>query len=61
MRHSKHVPGYLLHKPTGQAYVRIRGKCIYLGTYNSPESHHLYAEVISETFNGQVPPANLQK
>lgn len=24
-------PGYCLHKPTGQAYVRLGGKVIYLG------------------------------
>jgi hypothetical protein len=32
------TPGYLKHKPTGQAYVRINGKQHYLGTYNSAAS-----------------------
>lgn len=35
-------PKYCLHKPTGQAFVRINGKQIYLGLYNSPESREAY-------------------
>ena len=43
-----HVPGYLLHKPSGQARVIIDGKHIYLGEYGSPESHEKYARLIAE-------------
>jgi hypothetical protein len=34
------VPGYLLHKPSGRAIVKVAGKLIYLGEYGSDESHH---------------------
>lgn len=40
------VPKYCEHKPSGRAYVRINGKCVYLGVFNSPESRDRYAEVI---------------
>ena len=30
------IPKYCLHAPTGQAYVRIRGRMIYLGKHGSP-------------------------
>ena len=60
MPRQKRIPGYLLHKPTGQAYVRVNGRCRYLGAYNSPESRQLYERIIAEfldepdvTFNGQ--------
>lgn len=39
----KPVPKYCLHKATGQAYVKIKGRRIYLGKYASPESRHKYA------------------
>lgn len=40
------VPRYCLHKPTGQAYVRIDGRMRYLGVYDSRESKARYREVI---------------
>lgn len=40
------VPSYLLHKPTGQARVRINGKDTYLGMYGSAESRARYREMI---------------
>lgn len=43
-------PTYLLHKPTGQARVRIAGKDVYLGLYGSPESRARYDELVSEWF-----------
>ena len=46
------VPGYLLHKPTGQARVRINGKDHWLGKHGSPESHQQYAELIEEFVSG---------
>ena len=48
MSQRKKKPGYLLHKPSGQAYVRINGKCIYLGPHNEPESLELYGELIAD-------------
>jgi len=44
----KRKPSYLLHKPTGQARVRIDGKDIYLGAYGSPESRERYDDLMSE-------------
>lgn len=40
-------PGYLLHKPTGQARVRIEGKDHYLGQYGSDESRDRYDELVA--------------
>lgn len=41
-------PGYLLHKSSGQARVRIDGKDHYLGEYGSPESVERYQELVRE-------------
>ena len=46
-------PGYLHHKPTGQARVRIDGKDHYLGPYGSPESRERYEDLIAEWFARQ--------
>lgn len=35
-------PSYRLHKSTGQAIVVLDGKTIYLGLYDSPQSHIRY-------------------
>ena len=42
------VPGYLLHKATGQARVVLNGRTHYLGIYGSPESHAHYAEIVKK-------------
>jgi hypothetical protein len=42
------VPKYSLHKPTGQAFVRIQGKFIYLGKYDSPKSREEYGRIVAE-------------
>ena len=48
------IPSYLPHKRSGQARVRIGGRDIYLGTFGSPESKELYAQLIAEHFaNGE--------
>jgi integrase len=52
-RKNNAVPSYLLHKPTGQARVRINGKDHYLGAYGSEESRVRYGEVISKLAGGQ--------
>ena len=41
-------PGYLHHKPSGQAYVRINGKYHDLGRLSSPESHRRFSALLSE-------------
>ena len=45
---AKREPGYCLHKPTGQAYVNLGGKVIYLGKHGSDESREAYNRVKSE-------------
>lgn len=42
------TPGYLLHKPSGQARVRIRGRDYYLGRHNSPESWKKYHQLLAQ-------------
>lgn len=47
------VPAYTLHKPTGQAYVRLpqpggKRPVVYLGPYGSAESREKYHRVVSE-------------
>ncbi len=50
------TPGYLLHKVTGQARVRIQGRDYYLGRHNSPESWKRYRQLIAQYFaNDQAP------
>lgn len=41
-------PGYCLHRPTGQAYVRLNGRMFYLGPYDSDESRAKYAALKAE-------------
>ena len=47
-RRNGRIPGYLLHKPSGQARVIIDDKHIYLGSYGSPESQEKYARLIAD-------------
>ncbi|MFN0055541.1 MAG: tyrosine-type recombinase/integrase [Planctomycetales bacterium] len=48
-------PSYLLHRPTGQARVRIGGRDIYLGKFGTPESKVAYERVIGDWLAGQDP------
>ena len=41
-------PAYTLHKPTGQARVRVDGKDHYLGQHGSTESLERYDDLIAE-------------
>jgi integrase len=43
----KKPPSYLLHKPSGQARVRINGRDVYLGVYDSEESHEAYRRIVA--------------
>ena len=42
-------PGYVLHKASGQAVIRIKGKDYYLGRYGSPESKEKYHRLVAES------------
>lgn len=44
----KNVPSYCRHRGSGQAYVKIAGKRIYLGRHGTAESHRRYAEEIAK-------------
>lgn len=46
-------PSNLLHRPTGQSRVRIRGKDHYLGEYGSPESRAKCDELCAERVDRQ--------
>jgi integrase len=48
-------PAYSLHKPSGLAKVKYRGRVTYLGRYGTPESKALYARFI-----GDLPKADEQ-
>ncbi|MEZ6102652.1 MAG: hypothetical protein R3E01_27235 [Pirellulaceae bacterium] len=47
-RRPNRVPSYLLHKPSGQARVRINGVDVHLGSYNRPESFTKYRELVAK-------------
>jgi integrase len=49
----KRAPKYSLHKPSGRARVRIKGKDIYLGDYNSRESLERYNEIVAKWLTGK--------
>lgn len=42
------VPEYKLHRPTGCAYVRVRGRVFSLGKHGSPESLERYRRILAE-------------
>ena len=42
------LPKYCLHKSTGRAFVRIKGKTFYLGKYGTQASRREYDRVIAE-------------
>jgi len=42
------TPSYRLHRPSGQAIVRIAGKDLYLGRHGSPESKERYAALVAD-------------
>jgi len=49
------VPKYCLHKPSRRAYVRIRGKVVYVGRYGTDESKAEYGRLIAELAVTPVP------
>ena len=48
------LPGYLLHKPSGRARVRINGEYVYIGEFGSPESRQKYGELIADLASGRI-------
>jgi hypothetical protein len=51
------IPAYRLHKPTGQAVVRLDGKDHYLGKHGSPASQEKYRRLVAERLAaGRRPP-----
>ena len=42
------VPRYRFHKASGQALVEIKGRHIYLGKFDSPDSREKYRRLIAE-------------
>jgi len=42
------IPKYCLHAPTGQAYIRVRGRTIYLGKHGAAASREAYGKAIAE-------------
>jgi integrase len=42
------LPGYRLHKGTGQGYTEYQRKAYYFGAYGSPESRQKFARFISQ-------------
>ena len=51
---SRRPPKYSYHKKSGQAFVRINGKYVYLGEYDSPESHEEYDRLLARFFLGKL-------
>ena len=49
------VPTYRRHKASGQAFVRVDGRNVYLGRYDSPESKREYERVCAEVRAGGAP------
>src|SRR3954453_24214309 len=45
---TRKVPSYRLHRPTGQAVVRLDGRDHYLGKFDTPTSHERYHRLIAE-------------
>lgn len=52
------IPKYRLHKPSGRAVVRLKGRDIYLGVHGTPDSRVEYQRVIAEwvAAGGLIPP-----
>jgi integrase len=46
-RPKKWPPTLHLHRSSGQAYVRINGRNVYLGRYDSPESREAYQRILA--------------
>ncbi|TWT42663.1 tyrosine-type recombinase/integrase [Botrimarina hoheduenensis] len=47
------VPSYCLHRASGQAYVKVRGKVTYLGVHGSEASRTAYAAAVADVLIGR--------
>ncbi len=47
------VPSYRLHRPSGQAFLKVRCKVTYLGVYGSDASREAYAAAVAEVLLGR--------
>ena len=52
------VPAYRLHKPTGQAVVRLDGRDFYLGKHGTEASQERYRRLIAEWLTSSRHPLN---
>jgi integrase len=51
------IPKYSIHKRSGQAYVTLSGRQVYLGRHNTPESKSRYREAVRQHLAGIGPAA----
>src|SRR5262245_52094158 len=51
------LPKYRHFRPKNLAVVRIDGRDVYLGRYNSPESHEKYRRLVAAWLAGSPPAA----
>jgi integrase len=47
------IPSYCHRKPTGRAFVKVSGRFVYLGPYDSPASRDAYAAVVADFLAGR--------
>ena len=50
---SKRVPKLRHHKASGQGYVQLNGRFVYLGHYEDPETPEAYHRLIAEWLAGK--------
>ena len=53
MARTPKTPAYSLHKPSGRAVVKVKGRSFYLGKYGSEESQDAYARIIADLMSGR--------
>lgn len=46
------VPAYRLHKATGQAVVTLKGRQVYLGRHDTPQSQQRYHQICADLLAG---------
>lgn len=61
MARKPRIPAYSLHKPSGQAVVKVKQRSVYLGKYGTDESREAYARIVADILAGRpvtppVPP-----
>ncbi len=56
MPNGRRIPMYRLHRPTGQAVVRLEGRDHYLGSHGTPESRKRYDRLIAEWLTRSTSP-----